>query len=136
MSSQYWIDSAALPGTSSGGLLRLDSAMLCDLWTLSESEGAGDAIHATFQGTVNSPTQYLDFVMAGRGESDVKRWMGCMFMACMPDGGLDDALTSLKDVLEFALEDMQVALPAAPEAPRVSGKATSPSERPELVIAE
>ena len=74
--------------------------------------------------------------MEGRGESAVKRLIGCWIVVSMPEEGLDEALTSLKDIFEFSYEDTRLALPEAATRRSLTGRATISSRRPDLVVSE
>ena len=54
----------------------------------------------------------------------------------MPEAGVEEALTTLKEVYEFRSQERFIALPTAEARRRMVGKALRGSERPELVISD
>lgn len=90
----------------------------------------------TVQVTANSTDQEYTFFSVGRGEDYLKRFLGFALLVNMPGDGLLEALTSLKEIWEFYLENLQYRLPE-PDVIR-TGIATvaTVSESPDLVISE
>jgi predicted RNase H-like HicB family nuclease len=57
-------------------------------------------------------------------------------VSIIPAEGIDEALTSLKEILEYHLENVRYKLPEPEIAHRGTGKISEISERPDLVISE
>lgn len=89
-----------------------------------------------FQGTVDTPSRGAGFSMEGVGEEAVRRWFGCLVMAAMPDAGVDEALSYLRDAYVFHCESLDYALPEPHPRDETPGMVLSPEERPGLVISE
>ena len=87
------------------------------------------------QGTADTANQNVGFVMFGVGEEAVKRWLGCLIMAVMPDIGVDETLSYLRDAYTFHCESLDFALPEPAPRRETAGLALSPKERPDLVIS-
>jgi hypothetical protein len=86
-----------------------------------------------------SPVQYFGALYSTTTAEPVayrlKRMMGFALMFAMPSDGLDEALSSLEEIIQFRLERLQtLALPA--QVRRSVGKRMSSGPSPELVIAE
>lgn len=88
------------------------------------------------QGTVNSPGQEFRFWAESLGENAVKRAMGCVIMFAMPEEGVEEAISTLRDIYQFSTEATALALPAPTRRQRLPGKVVAKSERPALVISE
>ena len=93
-------------------------------------------VHATFQGTVNSTREEITFLAEAAGENAIKRIFSCVIISAMPETGVDEALTTLKDIYEFNSENTRAALPRHTMHSSIAGRVTSTSERPQLVISE
>lgn len=70
------------------------------------------------------------------GEEARKRFLGCMIFSLMPPQGIDEALTTLVEILEYHIENAQYSLPEPEITHRGTGKITGISSRPDLVISE
>ena len=68
------------------------------------------------------------------GEEAVKRFLGCAIIATMPSEALEEALSSLRDILVFSLEDRLLPLQLQSRQKRLTGTAIGASERPVLMI--
>lgn len=88
-------------------------------------------IHATHHDTVDS----LIFSIEEDDEDALKR-IGCYMIMAMPQEGLDEALSLLKDILKFHQESYLYSLPEPPVAYRRKAGAVKKSTRPDLVISE
>jgi hypothetical protein len=88
-----------------------------------------------FFSTVNSAGDELSFRIEGE-ENSVKRLLGCVMIAAMPEEGVEEALQSLKDILEFWQHPAQRMLPSPPTIHYMTAKVLSISERPDLVLSE
>lgn len=73
----------------------------------------------------------------GGGEESQKRILGCILLGAMPPAGLDEALESLRQIIEYWLEEAQYT-PLSPPTPvqRSNGHIVSAGPRPDLVIAD
>jgi hypothetical protein len=77
------------------------------------------------------------WVWAEEGERrSVKRLLGYAMIFFMPEEGVDEALTSLRDILEFSYESPRGMLPPPAVMRRHVGKIVRTSQRPDLVISE
>lgn len=85
---------------------------------------------------MNSPGQELQFLAEMLGENAVKRLMGCVIMVTMPEEGVEEALSTLRDIYEFTVQASSLALPPPVRQQRVTGIVVAKSQRPELVISE
>lgn len=65
----------------------------------------------------------------------MKRLFGCMMLVVMPEEGVEEALTSLREIYEFRSARV-LALTPPSRLPRIEGKVTANSYRPQLVISE
>ncbi len=101
------------------------------LWISPEQVEQGEAF---FYGTVNSAGQEISFWIEGGGGDALKRLIGCAILGIMPEEGIDEALTSLKDILDFRTSYRM--LPGAVESRQTTGRIVSTSQRPDLVIPE
>ena len=59
-----------------------------------------------------------------------------LMLVRMPEEGLDEALTSLKDMLDFYLEVPELSIPPKRLSHQMTGKVGSAKKRPDLVITE
>ncbi len=67
-------------------------------------------------------------------ETFFRRLLGHMMLEMVPDEGFDEALISLKDIVEFYWESYQPALPAASMSR--TGRVTSVGRRPDLEVSD
>ena len=98
MLPQFWKSSDEWLETSSGGPLLTDFTTLLNLRRSSEVEEPSWGVHATFQGTVNSTREEITFLAEAAGENAIKRIFSCVIISAMPETGVDEALTTLKDI--------------------------------------
>lgn len=87
-----------------------------------------------FYGTANSAGPEVSFWGRGVGEDALKRWLGCVILSLMPEEGLEEALLSLKDILEFRSYTKPHTKPRISH--HTTGKVVSKSQRPDLVVSE
>jgi hypothetical protein len=74
--------------------------------------------------------------MEGDDDIAIKKTIGCLMILMMPKEGLDEALPSLKDMLEFYISVPKLSpLPARPTR-HLTGELLSPMRRPGLAIEE
>lgn len=72
--------------------------------------------------------------MAGSSPAMLGRYLGCIMIGFMPDEGLEEALFSLRDMLEFYSH--KPAPPPARLAPKaINATIADKKKRPDLVIA-
>lgn len=69
-------------------------------------------------------------------ERAVKELLGYAMIFYMPEEGIDEALTSLRDIFEFSCESRRGALPPPAVSRRHMGRIVGTSHRPDLVISE
>jgi hypothetical protein len=72
--------------------------------------------------------------MKGNNPTMLKRYFGCIMIGFMPDEGLDEALLSLRDMLDF-YRHKPTPLPPMLSPKTISGTITNKKKRPDLVIA-
>lgn len=85
---------------------------------------------------MTSPGQELFLRYEGWGDKAVKRLIGCAIIINMPEEGLEEAVSALRDMYEFNKQATALALPPPTRRQPVSGGVVVKSERPELVISE
>ena len=135
MSPQLFTISIDSSETSSDGRLLQNYTTLLNPRTSSQWNDFDDA-YITFGGTVDSSGRALQFSTEGTGEAALKRFLGCWAIQVMPEEGIDEVLTLLKDVLEFHRQAIFFGLPEPQPVRRVTGRAISISERPDIVLSE
>ena len=62
-----------------------------------------------FQASFTAPTYQFSFTADDENVVHVKRALGGLIMAALPDEALDDALASLREYFVFYLKDQQLA---------------------------
>ncbi|MDP2673714.1 MAG: hypothetical protein Q8Q00_02270 [Dehalococcoidia bacterium] len=91
---------------------------------------------AVLHGTVNSLGQQVS-MWAERGGDDVaKRAIGCWMLFIMPEEGVDEALTSLKEMVEYHYETSRGILSPPAKTLTQRGRIVGTAERPDLIISE
>lgn len=136
MSLTSWPFSIDSAGTSSGGLSRQGFTKLLTRSPLNEQVNLDMLEHAVFYGTVNSAGHQFSFEMKGAGQNVLKRWLGCVMLAMIPEDALNEALESLKDIMEFHTYAMHDMIPSSRITRHTTGTIVSTSQRPDLVISE
>jgi hypothetical protein len=79
----------------------------------------------------------VSFWAHGDGEESYRRIWGCIILGLMPPEGLEEAVDSLREILEFRLENARLA--QAQDRTNVHyglGPVVSVSQRPDLVLAD
>lgn len=101
-------------------------------------EGDQDlSFSALFAGTVNSSGQVFSFWSEHQGQREIiKRFLGHILISQMPPEGIDEALVSLREILEYHRGNAFYKLSEPEIIRRGTGKVTEASERPDLVISE
>ena len=136
MSLTFWPFSIDSAGTSSGGLSRQDFIKPSSQYPSNEKGSLGALEHAVFYGTVNSAGHQLSLEMKGDGQYALKRWLGCVILAMIPEDALNEALESLKDIMEFYAYTPHHTLPSLGITRYTTGRIVSKSQRSDLVISE
>lgn len=68
------------------------------------------------------------------GETAFVRFLGCLMIGLMPDEGLDEALSSLRDMLEF-YGQKPAGIHHTPQIPQtINARIIEQKKRPDLVI--
>jgi hypothetical protein len=93
-------------------------------------------VQAEFQGTVNTADCGLSFTFGGEGADALLRLIGCVIITLMPEEGLEETLTSLKEIFEFHVESAHYKPLLPVTSRRGIGNIVSTSGRPDLVISE
>ena len=131
MSERLWPSLTDWREISLGGLLpTISEEHLSPFPSIEHAEAL-----AVLQGTVGSYQQELAFSYSGDAEDVKKRWLGCALLFAMPKQGLEEALTSLMDILEFNFANRYLKI-APVTTIEGSGKFVDISERPDIVINE
>src|SRR2546428_2486788 len=92
-----WPSLTDYQATSSGGLLPTRSGKLLNLILLNEHIGDTRQIHTKFQSTVNSAGMGFSLEFEGEGVDALLRLLGCVIISLMPEEGLEETLTALKE---------------------------------------
>ena len=128
---QFYIDSTGLLATSSGGpsLLSYITPFAPDPSTIQP--------RAMLAGTAFTRDEEYFVWASGQGTYAVKRMLGHLLVFLMPDSAVDEAITTLRDVVEFY---SYPAFPAIPSTTRqlkpYRARVQSPTVRPPLDISE
>ncbi len=89
-----------------------------------------------FHSTEDSVRHKISFLSEGEGEDILRRFIGHLILANMPEEGIDETLTTLKDIFEFNVEKINYQLPEPFVVRSGSGKVVSVSKAPDLIIEE
>lgn len=100
---------------------------------LSEHLGGSSATYAIFRG-VADPDQGTSFLMEAGGEHSVKRLLGCVLLAIMPDEGLNEVLVSLREAFDYYVVETHSALPPPVSGELRAGSLLPATERADLVV--
>ena len=84
--------------------------------------------------TLDSPVARRYWSMEGDQEVILKRALGCFIVLRMPESGLNEALSSLKDMLDYYIDVPQLNPPPRRPDQFLTGKAGPSVKRPELVL--
>lgn len=137
MSSKYWTPSTVLSETSSGGLFQEHSETHLVPWSLNPTQDPGEAGRTYIYGTANSFGQELSFRFEGTGGLALRRLVGCVILSALPDEDVDEALRSLKDIVEFRLVDSAPSIRRlAPVTSLTRDAVVRRVSRPNMVISE
>lgn len=82
------------------------------------------------------PGEGTAFWIEGSGDDAVKRWLGCLLVAFMPEAGLNEALVLLKDAREFYSAEVFPSLPGPTVRGEMSGTFLPKAERPPLALED
>jgi hypothetical protein len=81
-----------------------------------------------------------EFEISIRSKGDkldtVKRLFGHLLVMLMPTEGMDETLSSLRDIYGYHLENLEYLLPEIEETQRGTGKVVNIAEAPTLFISE
>jgi hypothetical protein len=90
---------------------------------------------AHFHVTVNSHSEQLILsIGSGREKTDLRRILGCIILARLPEAALDDGLRCLRDVWDSHIYTAMHTLPP-PRPERVgAGQLVQKEKKPDLVI--
>src|SRR4030042_6529418 len=135
MSSEFSTDSIESLGTSSGGPLPRSATMALSLSTFNEAVESATAGYGVCRATVNYAGEEMSFWVEGGVEEIVKRAIGCAMIIRMPNEGVEEAVSCVKDVLAFYSEMYPLMLPQAPITERRSGRLTRMSQLPDQLIS-
>jgi hypothetical protein len=94
------------------------------------------SFNVVVRGTANSIDERVSFLTEGRWEDVVRRLLGFALLASMPEGGLWEALVSLKDIWEFNTENVRHQLPEPTRVRTGTGTIATVSESPDLIIVD
>ena len=110
--------------------------MPLSLWTFNEAVESATAGYAVCRATVNYAGEEMSFWVEGGGEDVLKRAIGCAMIMGMPNEGVEEAVSYLKGVLAFYFEMTHLMLPQPRVTQWRTGRLTSASQRPDLLISE
>jgi hypothetical protein len=103
-----------------------------DLYSSDIAESDEFAIHSLAEpGT----TYQVEINITGSSPSVLGRCLGCIMIGFMPDEGLEDALISLRDMLEF-YKHKPTPRPARLQPKTIDATITDKRKRPDLVLSE
>lgn len=131
--SRYWTSSIDWQDNSLGGQSPKDSIAQ---WSHELSSPDIESGEFTIYSIVEPGTAYqIEINIAGSSPAMLGRYLGCIMIGFMPDEGLEEALFSLRDMLEFYSHK------PAPRPARLAPKAIDASigdrkKRPDLVLTE
>ena len=106
-------------------------------WDRSPSETIEKEVVGTLQpypGEHLQTTGSHTVILTMSGRTALERWAGCAMMAMMPEQGLEEALYSLWDMLEFYRT--QPPEPAVRQPQLMEGTIVEERNRPGLIITE
>lgn len=84
--------------------------------------------------TEPSTTYEATITLEMYGESALERFLGCVMIGMMPDQGLEEALYSLRDMLEFYSQEPLHLPSARPKTETLNAIVEDRKKRPDLVI--
>jgi hypothetical protein len=79
-------------------------------------------------------TYEVTFTLEMYGETALERFLGCVMIGMMPDQGLEEALYSLRDMLEFYRQKPVHLYGAQPKSETINATVVEWKKRPDLVI--
>ena len=131
--SKYWTNSISLPDDYSGGQSQKSSITQWGLDLFNFKNIGCDYTFFASEPNEQETTYEITIDIAGSSEIAFTRYLGCIIVGLMPDEGLEEALFSLRDMLQFYSHKV------APEFKRLPPKAidatvTEKKKRPDLVI--
>jgi hypothetical protein len=79
-------------------------------------------------------TYEVTFALEMYGETALERFLGCAMIGMMPAEGLEEALYSLRDMLEFYRQVPLHLYGAQPKSETINATVVERKKRPDLVI--
>ena len=132
-----WPSSTDSQETSSDGPSPQDSKRRSVLVQWDKAWGAGALSGHRFYSTATHTGDTVSFMAYGDGDESLRRILGCILLGAMPPEGLEEAIDSLKEILEFRLENERLAqLRTQPAVQYGLGTIVHSGPRPNLVLAE
>lgn len=105
-------------------------------WSHELSDSDIESGEFTFHSLAESGTEYrITVSMSGRSPAMLARYLGCVMFGFMPDEGLEEALFSLRDVLEFYSHKPEPQ-PARLAPKTINATIGDMKKRPDLVLSE
>lgn len=103
---------------------------------MSEELEPSEERFAFLTAVITSTRQEISLWVKEGEENAVKRLAGCAMICFMTEEAVDEALISLRDILEFSYESPHGVLPPPMATRRHMGRIVATSHRPDLVISE
>ena len=94
------------------------------------------ALRFVARATVDTSYQEVSFSAEGRREDILKRLIGWALVFRMPEDGLAETLSSLKDIFEFYMERTRYQLPEPPVVRTGNATVVGVSRYPDAVVAD
>lgn len=132
--SRSWANSIEWQEDFSGGQSPKDSIIQ---WSHSPSDPGTESGDFIIYGSAESGTAYgITIKMVGSNPTMLGRSLGCVMIGVMPDEGLEEAIFSLRDILEFYNRKPVVLRPARLAPKAIEATIGDKKKRPDLVITE
>jgi hypothetical protein len=80
--------------------------------------------------------QHLTIAVAGNDESVYQRFVGCVMIGVLPEGGLHEALRTLKDMLVFYAENARYEQVTRLPPEKIQTAVIAQEIRPGIVISD
>lgn len=131
--SRHWTGSIDWPDGSSGGQSPNDYIMQ---WSHELSDPDIESGEFIVHSLVEPGTAYkITINMAGSNPALLGRYLGCIIIGFMPDEGLEEAILSLHDMLEF-YSHKPAPRPARLAPKEIDATIGNKKKRPDLVLTE
>ena len=131
-----WIDSTAWQDTSSGGPSPKGSIEPWNPVSFNQAELSYGGRCVAYAVAAVGTTYNISISIQGCGETDAKRLLGTFIVWALPEEGLDEALHSLRDMLEFYKKQPIQPLMALPRHNVIEGVLVDRKKRPGLIITD